>query len=79
MLGRWSTTSCYFRHIGDILEEAGITVTKANKKQVDEAIHRAVGVGYKECPAAWKRVKEHIRGDEEKRQALVSRLRAAGL
>ena len=69
--------SCYFRHIGDILEEAGVTVTRANKKQVDEAIHQAVGVGYKDCPAAWKRIKEQIRGDEEKRQALITRLRAA--
>ncbi len=69
--------SCYFRHIGDILEEAGVTVTKANKKQVDEAIHQAVGIGYKDCPAAWRRIKEQIRGDEEKRQALISRLRAA--
>ncbi len=68
--------SCYFRHIGDILEEAGVTVTKANKKQVDEAIHQAVGIGYKDCPAVWKRIKEQIRGDEEKRQALISRLRA---
>ena len=66
--------SCYFRHIADILEEAGITVTKANKKQVDEAIHTAVGVGYKDCPAAWRQIKG-ILGDEEKRRALVNRFR----
>lgn len=67
--------SCYFRHIGDILEEAGITVTRENKKHIDEAIHQAVGIGYKECPAAWKSIKEQIRGDEEKRQAFISQLR----
>jgi len=69
--------SCYFRHIGDILGEAGVTVTTANKKRVDEAIHQAVGVVYKDCPATWKRIKEGIRGDEEKRRALVRQLRAA--
>lgn len=69
--------SCYFRHMSGILEEAGVTVTKANKKQVDQAIHQAVGVGYKDCPATWKRIKEEIRADEGKRQALISRLRTA--
>lgn len=38
--------SCYFRHIKDILQEAGIEVTAANKKDVDRAIHRLVGTPY---------------------------------
>lgn len=45
--------SCYFRHLKDIFAEAGIEVTASNKRQVDQAIHRLVGVKYKECPAAW--------------------------
>ena len=30
--------SCYFRHLKDVLSEAGIEVTPANKKQIDQAI-----------------------------------------
>lgn len=69
--------SCYFRHIKDILNEAGIEVTADNRKQLDRAIHDIVGVGYKDCPAAWKRLKEQIIGDEEKRQDLVWKLKHA--
>ncbi len=66
--------SCYLRHVKDIQDEAGIDVTPANRKQVDQAIHQAVGVGYKSCPATWKKIKEDIKGDEEKRHALIKRL-----
>ena len=69
--------SCYFRNIKDILDEAGIEVTKENRKQVDEAVHRAVDVAYKNCPVTWKKIKEDIRGDEEKRRQLVEQLRVA--
>ena len=69
--------SCYFRNIKDILDEAGIEVTKENRKQVDEAVHRAVDVAYKNCPVTWKKIKEDIRGDEEKRRYLIEQLRVA--
>lgn len=68
--------SCYLRHIKDIVDEAGIVITPENKKQIDQAIHKAVGVAYKNCPATWKRIKEDIKGDAEKRQALVKQLQA---
>ena len=67
--------SCYFRHLRDILAEAGIEVTPANKKQVDQALHRIVGVSYKDCPAAWKALKQQMLADEQKRRELVDRLR----
>jgi hypothetical protein len=69
--------SCYLRHMKDILDEAGIVVTPANRKQVDQAIHHMVGVGYKDCPATWKKIKQELKGDEEKRKALVKRLQIA--
>jgi hypothetical protein len=69
--------SCYFRHIEDILQAAGITVTKENRKQVDEAVHQAVGVAYKNCPVTWKKIKEDIKGDSQKRQVLIEQLRRA--
>lgn len=41
--------SCYFRHMKDILNEAGIQVTRDCRRQLDQAIHDMVGVGDKDC------------------------------
>lgn len=67
--------SCYFRHIKDILNEAGINVTPDNKKQIDQAIHQLVGKAYKDCPTTWKGLKDII-NDDERRQQFLSRLKA---
>jgi len=67
--------SCYFRHMKDVLSEAGVEVTAANKKQVDQALHQIVGVTYKNCPAAWKALKQQVLADEVKKQKLVEKLR----
>ena len=69
--------SCYFRHIKDILDEAGIKVTSSNKKQIDQAIHQIVGVAYKDCPATWEKLKQQIIGDEQKRRDLTKKLQNA--
>lgn len=69
--------SCYLRHLKDILSEAGVEVTPANRKQVDRAIHEAMGVGYKDCPTAWKRLKQEVLGDEARRRELVRKVREA--
>jgi len=69
--------SCYFRHMKDILDEAGIVVTPANRKQVDQAVHQAVGVAYKDCPTTWRKVRQDITGDENKRRALIEQIKAA--
>jgi len=69
--------SCYFRHIKGILEEAGIEVTSGNKKQIDRAIHQAVGVDYKDCPATWKILKQEVMTDEQKRQDFIKKLEGA--
>ena len=69
--------SCYLRRIKDVLDEAGIVVTPANKKQIDQAVHQAVGVTYKNCSATWKRLKEDITGNQEKRQVLIKQLQAS--
>jgi len=49
--------SCCFRHIQDVFKEAGGEVTKANKREIDTAIHAAVGIEYKNRPAAWRALK----------------------
>lgn len=69
--------SCYFRHIPEILKEAGLKVTPENKKAVDKLIHRLVQVEYKNCPDTWKRVKAH-RDDPALRKKLVADLRKGG-
>ena len=69
--------SCYFRHLKDIFDEAGIEITPSNKKQVDQAIHQIVGNNYKDCPGTWQRLKQQIITDEQKRQDFIAALRNA--
>jgi len=68
---------CYLRHLKDIIEGAGIEVTSANRKQVDQVIHQRVGVTYKNCPETWKKLKQQLTGDEQKRQEFISQLKMA--
>jgi len=66
--------TCYFRHIQQIFKKAGIEVTSENKREIDRVIHGIVGVGYKNCPVAWREVKKRIAEDEE---GFVSKLKEA--
>jgi len=68
--------SCYFRHLKDLLAEAGVEVTPANKKQVDQALHEMVGVSHKDCPNAWKSLKRQM-ANEAGRAVIVKKLRKA--
>ncbi len=67
--------SCYFRHMKDVLEEAGIEVTRENKKDINRIIHGLVDVEYKNCPPAWKAVKDHIKGDDRARSRFIQNLK----
>ena len=69
--------SCYFRHIKDILDEAGIQMSPGNKKQIDQAIHQIVQVTYKDCPVTWEKLKQEILSDEQKRQDFIRELQNA--
>ena len=57
--------TCYFRHLKEFFAEAGITITKENKKEVDRIIHDIVNVEYKNCSATWKEVKKRIANNKE--------------
>jgi hypothetical protein len=57
--------SCYLRHLDDLLKEANISLSKEDRKKVDQAIHRMMGVDYKHCPDAWRAVKAEIARDRE--------------
>jgi DNA-binding transcriptional regulator YbjK len=69
--------SCYFHHMQDILDEAGIRVSARNKKQIDQTFHQIVGTSYKDCPATWKALKQTYLTDERKRHELIQKLQAA--
>lgn len=64
--------TCYFRHLKEVFKKAGIEVNKENKHEVDKAIHRIVGVEYKNCSATWKEIKKRIAEDE---MAFISKLK----
>lgn len=67
--------SCYFRYLKDVLKEAGVSVTPANKKALDQAIHRLMSVTYKKCmPDCWGAVKKRI-SDPRGRKAFVTQLK----
>ncbi|MBN2168603.1 MAG: hypothetical protein JW738_05110 [Actinobacteria bacterium] len=66
--------SCYFRHMKDVFDEAGIEITPENKKEVDKKIHHMVDIDYKNCPETWKKVKLEI-SDDKKRAKFISKLK----
>ena len=66
--------TCYFRHLRNFFDKAGIKVTDENKRQIDRVIHDIVRVEYKNCSATWKEVKKRMAEDEE---TFVSQLRKA--
>ena len=69
--------SCYFRHIRDILSEAGITVNPTNKKQIDQVIHQIVSISYKDCSTTWKTIKQNYLSNEQKRNELIQKLKSS--
>jgi len=69
--------TCYFRHLKDIPNEAGIEVTASNKKQIDRIIHEIAGVTYKDCSATWKRLKQEIVANEQKKQDFIGKVQNA--
>jgi len=56
--------TCYFRHLEEVFKKAGIEVTSQNRHEIDRIIHDMVGVDYKNCPAAWKQVKNRLAQNE---------------
>jgi hypothetical protein len=66
--------TCYFRHLKQVFEKAGIEVSKENKMQIDRAIHAIVGVEYKNCPATGREVRRRLAEDEE---GFISELKRA--
>jgi hypothetical protein len=56
----------------NVFAEAGVEVTKENRKEIDRKIHELLGVEYKDCSTTWKHVKARLAED---REAFVNELR----
>ncbi|MFW9847543.1 MAG: hypothetical protein ACFFF4_00280 [Candidatus Thorarchaeota archaeon] len=56
--------TCYFRHMNSIFEEIGVEPTQETKKDIDRAIHKLLGVEYKNCSVTWKEIKKKLAEDE---------------
>jgi hypothetical protein len=56
--------TCYFRHLAQVFEKAGIQITPQNRQEIDRIIHDMVGVDYKNCPDTWRQVKKRVLEDE---------------
>ena len=69
--------SCHFRHMNNILDEAGIEVTHSNRKDIDQAFHQIVCITYKDCPTNLKMLKQDLIGDAQKRRELIQKLEHA--
>ena len=68
--------SCYFRHMKDILAEAGITLTPQNKKDLDRLIHQLVDQEYKNCSPTWKKIKEQFLAEPKTQADFIKKLKA---
>lgn len=66
--------TCYFKHIKNVFEKAGVEPTTENKKEIDKVIHSLLGVEYKNCSQTWKAVKAKLAEDEVQ---FIEHLRAA--
>ena len=66
--------TCYFRHLKDVFKNAGVEVTRENKRELDRIIHGFVGVEYKNCSSTWREVKKRIAEDEEGFIAMLKKL-----
>lgn len=58
-----------------MFNEAGIEVTRHNKKDIDRAFHDITGIEYKDCSATWKQLKQELAGDGQKRREIIQRLK----
>jgi hypothetical protein len=56
--------TCYFRHLTVVFGQAGIEVTKENKKELD-CILRGMAGGDLDCPAVWRQIKKRLTEDPD--------------
>ena len=59
--------TCYFKNsrMIELFNELGVTVTKENRDDLNEALHDYLSVDYKNCAATWKMVRKRLKEDGE--------------
>lgn|GEM_PF-1488006 len=74
--------SCYLRHLGGVMQKAGVTpATKEERRRVDRAVREIVGIADAKCPEVWKEVKKQLQepaGEEKLAARLREKIGAAG-
>jgi len=64
--------SCYLRHLGEVLADAGIPATRESRRRVHAMIQEITGE--QDCPLVWRRVKVAL-GEHADRELLIAGLR----
>ena len=61
-----------------VLKEAEVTVTEANKSEVDDVIHKYIGEqsSYGRCSTDWRKARKEINESPEMRKELIQKLKA---
>ncbi len=66
--------SCYFRDLDAVFKDAKIEVTPANKKDIDRAIHNAIGNPSANHDTTRDEVRRRLGSSPTERQAFVEQL-----
>jgi hypothetical protein len=61
-----------------VLKEAEVSITDANKSEIEQIIHKYVGdqSRYGRCSADWRKARKEINENPEMRSELIQKLRA---
>lgn len=57
--------SCYIRHLDEFFDVLSIENTKENRKCLDFAIKKELGMEEAHCPEVWKKMKEVLASEAE--------------
>jgi hypothetical protein len=55
--------TCYFRHLNGVFTQAGIEVTRENKKELDRILRQLAGA-QGNCSVVWQQIKKRLAQDE---------------
>jgi hypothetical protein len=56
------SVTCYFRHLNSVFAQAGIEVTRENKKELGGIMQQITCEI--DCPAVWRQIKKRLAEDE---------------
>ena len=69
--------SCYFRHLTDLFEEAGVTLTAESRPAMRARLAQLVGDTDGDCSTTWKLIKEW-KADPRRRKRLLRAIKTCG-